>query len=130
MSTPAHTFSMFPGTWAVARLSPEDRVPEWAFSAAGFTSISRTADELSIVAPAASVPDGVRREGSWRIIKLHGPFPFDQLGVLASFAAPLAAGGVSIFAISTFDTDYLLVKDDQADRAVRILVDAGHVFVA
>lgn len=118
--------SAVPGLWAIVRLDPEDPVPQWAIAVRGFVSITRTAEELSIVCPEPAVPDGPRAERGWALIRLHGPVPFDQTGVLASLAAPLAAAGVGIFAISTFDTDYLLVKAGQLAKACEALVLEGH----
>jgi hypothetical protein len=119
-------FSVVPGRWAVARLSPDAPVPAWAAAAGGFVSITRTADELSIVCPEPAAPRDVRVEPGWALLKLLGPFPFDQVGVLASVASPLAAAGISLFAVSTFDTDYLLVKTPSLIAACEALVAAGH----
>ena len=119
-------FSLLPGSYAVTQLSPEPSPPEWAFASGGFASVTRTADELSIVCLAAVVPAGVRADGGWCCLKLKGPFAFDQVGILSSFAVPLAQAGVGIFAISTFDTDYMLVKESQRELAIRSLVSAGH----
>jgi len=80
--------------------------------------------------PEARVPSGARAERGWRVIKLHGPFPFEQVGVLASFASPLAEHGVSIFALSTPDTDYILIKHAQLEEGLRALQEAGHAHVA
>ena len=123
----SQAFSILRGEWAVARLAPDARVPAWAMGPAPFLSIARTANELSIVAPAAAVPADVCAERGWALFKLQGPFAFDQTGILASFAAPLADAGIGLFALSTFDTDYLLVKTAQAPAAVATLLAAGHV---
>jgi uncharacterized protein len=100
-------------------------VPSWA-DGPGLVSITRTAEELSIVCATARVPLGVRVQGGWRAFQLHGPIPFSETGVLSSLLAPLAAVRVSIFAVSTFDTDYVLVPEGQLDAAARALADAGH----
>ena len=128
--TSPQRFSHVEGTWAVARLGPGDAIPPWALGVTGFVSITRTHDELSIVCPAASVPPDVRAETGWALLELHGPFPFSQVGVLASFASPLAASDISLFAVSTFDTDYILVKSAQVEAACIALVAAGHTLVA
>jgi hypothetical protein len=91
--------------------------------------VTRTADELSIVCDEAAPPDGPRVERGWRAFKFGGPFPFEATGILASVAAPLAAAGVGIFALSTFDTDYVMVKEAQLDPAVRSLRAAGHELI-
>jgi hypothetical protein len=122
----AHRFVVEAGELAIARLGPEEPVPDWAASAAGFVSITRTNEELSIVCSVEYVPEDVRSEGGWTSLKLVGPFPFDQVGVLASIVGPLAEDGISVFAISTFDTDYVLVKTARLDAAIAALERAGH----
>jgi hypothetical protein len=125
-------FSVIPGTYAVCRLPADAPLPAWAGKT--FTSVTRTADELSIVCEERRLPpelDGpeVRVDRGWVLLKLHGPFPLDAIGILASVAKPLMEAAVSIFTVSTFDTDYLLVKRAQAERAVAALVEAGHTLV-
>lgn len=113
-------YAVVEGSWAIARLEPAAAVPAWA-NDARFSSITRTADELSIVCPESDVPAGVRAECGWAMLKLAGPFPFTATGVLSSFLAPLAAARISVFAVSTFDTDYVLVKRKDLERAVETL---------
>ena len=112
------------------RLGAKDEVPIWALNTSGFVSITRTDDELSIVCPESAVPGGVQSEPDWAILKLQGPFPLAQLGVLASFASPLSAAGVSIFSVSTYDTDYILIKARQLSAACQALTTAGHELIA
>ena len=95
-----------------------------------FLSITRTSDELSIVCGTDHVPENAKCESPWTCFKLEGPFPFNLTGVLASFLDPLASAGIPIFAISTFDTDYVLVKEELASVALRTLQDAGHEFLS
>lgn len=123
-----HGFVIVPGIWAVARLDAGSPVPEWAMSGR-FCSVTRTEAELSIVCPQESVPPQARREDGWALIEVRGPFPFSATGILSSFAEPLAAAGVSIVALSTFDTDYFLVKMDEVERAAAVLCEAGHIRV-
>src|SRR5689334_17000561 len=111
------TLSVLPGDFAVVRLGPTDPLPAWA-TTSSFFSITRTADELSIVAPESAVPAGVRSETGWRALKLHGPFDFALTGVLSSVLAPLADAKISIFAVSTFDTDYVLVRTSALSAAI------------
>ena len=111
---------------AICRLKVGETIPEWVSSDGGFNSITRTAEELSIVCAENAVPPGVKCERAWRIFEIEGPFDFAAKGILASVAAPLAEAGVPIFAISTFDTDYVLVKQEHAGNAVRALESAGH----
>ena len=92
----------------------------------GFLSITRTADELSIVCAEDVAVGFARVDRAWRAIKVQGPFAFDQTGVLASFLDPLAVAAIGIFAVSTFDTDYILVKSANLEAAVAALKGAGH----
>jgi hypothetical protein len=121
-------FQQFPGSFAICRLPPDAPIPELT-SDVPFISATRTADELSIVCPAAHAPASAKCEGLWTCFKLEGPFPFSLTGVLASFIDPLAEHGVPIFAISTFDTDYVLVKEEHALTARQTLQAAGHELV-
>ena len=117
-------FRALPGHFAVCRLSAESPVPAWA--AGQFVNITFTTDELAIICAADAVPAGIRAERDWRVLKLVGPFPFTAVGVLASLATPLAAAGISLLSIATYDTDYFLVKSEVFDEAVAVLVAAGH----
>ena len=118
--------SILPGRWAVCRLHAEAAVPAWAEGGI-FFSATRTREELSIVCEETAVPEGVKAERGWAALKLHGPIPFETTGVLASLSAPLAKAGISLFALSTFDTDYLLVKDETLAEVVSALRTAGFV---
>ena len=117
--------SVLPGDYAVCRLDRYADLPGWAMKQA-FCSVTRTADELSIVCAANDVPDGVLCETGWRMLKLEGPFDFSLVGVLLAVLQPLAEAGVSIFALSTYDTDYVLVHAPQLTQAVAALVARGH----
>jgi hypothetical protein len=125
---------------AVCRLASDARIPAWALEG-GFFCVARTHDELSIVCtedvctedvcqenvcPEDRTADGATVERGWVALKLEGPFPFSMTGVLASFVQPLAEAQIPIFAISTFDTDYVLIKRQNLDRAVATLGAAGH----
>ena len=125
-TTPPHfELSLLPGRFAISRLAPSAAVPEWATQGSIF-SITRTEDELSIVSEDSLVPAGVQSPGSWRAFKVHGPFALNETGVLSALAAPLAEARISLFAISTFDTDYLLVASGTISAAVRALERRGH----
>ena len=91
-----------------------------------FFSVTRTRDELSVICLADQVPSGLTAEAGWRALKVHGPFALSEIGVLAALAAPLAHEKVSLLAISTFDTDYLLVSEKQLHAAIAALKGAGH----
>lgn len=117
------------GTFAICRLSGDAPIPSWA-AGGPFSSITRTTDELSIVCLQDAVPDDIPCERGWRCLRIAGTLPFSAVGVLASLLTPLltpvAEAGVSAFAISTFDTDYLLVKADDFEKAVTALQHVGH----
>lgn len=122
--------TLLPGTLAVCRLPPNVPPPNWALAGAGFLALTRTPAEISVVVASEAVPERVPREDGWRAVRVDTPLDFSMTGVLASLAVPLADAGVSIFAISTHDTDHLLVKDADASRAMAALEGAGHRFAA
>ncbi len=115
---------VLPGRYAVCRLSADAAIPDWTVGT--LTSVTRTADELSIICDDKAVPDGVRCERGWRCLRVAGTLDFALVGVLASLLVPLAEAGVAVFAVSTFDTDYLLVKEEDLARAAKVLGAAGH----
>jgi hypothetical protein len=110
---------------AVCRLDPDAHIPHWALGG-GFLSITRTGDELSLVCPQDAVPEEIVCERGWRYLRVAGTIPFSVVGVLARLTLPLTEAGISIFAISTFDTDYLLIKEHDLARAIDALGRAGH----
>ena len=101
-------------------------MPDW-LPTSGFTSVTRTEDELSLVCDAAAVPEDVKTERGWSCLKVLGPLPFDAVGILRRFAEPLADAGIPIIAIGTFDTDYVLVKRNQREETDGRLAAAGHL---
>jgi hypothetical protein len=115
---------------AVCRFASDARIPAWTLEG-GFFCVVRTRDELSIVCGEDvcredRMPDGALAEPGWVGLKLEGPFPLSMTGVLASFLQPLAEAQIPIFAISTFDTDYVLIKRENLERAGAALGAAGH----
>jgi len=112
------------GEYAVWKLPPDAEPP--GFDDAPFFSMTRTAAELSIVAPANRTPAGVPAVAGWTCLEVQGPLSFELTGILAGISAPLAAAAVPLFAISTFDTDYVLVRTADLERAVEALEGAGH----
>jgi hypothetical protein len=122
-------FCQLPGLYAIVRLAPDAAIPGWA-TKGDFTSVTRTADELSIVCPAENIPNGVDPGPRWICLKLEGSFPFSQTGVLLSVIEPLSNNGVPIFAISTYDTDYVLVQEDRIRSVLDLLREAGHDLIA
>ena len=113
------------GRFAVCKLPPGSAVPAWA-TAGDVFSVTRMGDELSVVCRQEAVPAGTQAEVGWRCLRVAGAMPFTLVGVLASLTAPIAKAGVGVFAVSTFDTDYLLVKEAEFPAAVAALRGAGH----
>ena len=112
-------------TFAICRLAADVPIPGWALDG-DFSSITRTTDELSIVCSGLNIPEEIQADRGWRCLKVDGPLDLSLTGILVALAAPLAEAGVTIFAISTYDTDYLLVRESQIDRATMVLSQAGH----
>jgi hypothetical protein len=125
-----YRFSLIPGRWAILKHAPDAPIPRWAADATGFAAITRTAEELSLIVPRQVVPADQEPTVEWALIKVHGPFSFAAVGVLASFGTPLANAGISIIAVSTHDTDYVLVRADDEGAARHTLILAGHTYVA
>ena len=116
---------MHPERYAVVRLDPDDDVPAWT-EVGAVSSVTRTASELSIVCVEAAVPTEASAERGWRMLEVAGPLAFTLTGVLSSLTVPLAAAEIPLFVISTFETDYLLVREPNLARAAAALRDAGH----
>lgn len=112
--------------FAVCKLSPSSPLPEW-IGQSSFLNITLSENELSIVAEQTLVPDGVQSSTNWRALRVEGQLDFSLTGILSGLASPLAEAKISIFAISTFDTDYILVKSDTLERAVDILSKEGYL---
>jgi len=119
------SLTLLPQPIAICRLDPQAPVPDWATSSSWW-SMTRTPDELSIVCGEHCVPSGVVASRGWRALRVAGPVPLDQTGILASVTTPLAAAHVSVFALATYDTDYVLVPDAQRSAAIDALERAGH----
>jgi hypothetical protein len=118
-------FLLLSGSYSVYRFPP-DRVPAIDFSGEDFACLAKTADEVSLVRRSGTVAGAEREEGGWRVLKIAGPIDFGVIGVLAEASSILAAAGVSIFAVSTFDTDYILVKEAGLNAALEALRAGGH----
>ena len=118
------TLTVIPETLAVCRMPPDAPLPNWPDG--NFISATRTAEELSVVIPEEAMPDGVPKHGGFRALKMAGPLDFGEIGVLATLSNTLAVAGLSIFVISTYDTDYILVKQENLARAIAALRQAGH----
>jgi hypothetical protein len=123
---PALSLVVWPGRYAVVRLEPGAALPEWAESRPSFLSVTRAAGETSVVCEEDSVPADISRSGGWSLLAVDGPLEHSLVGVLASLTAALADAGVPVFAVSTFDTDYLLVPCSDLERCRGALDSAGH----
>lgn len=118
-------FRRLPRAYAIIRLPPDHPTPAWA-ATGEFTSITRTAEEISVVCLEEHIPTDVPAPERWVCLKLEGPFPFSLTGVLLSFIEPLSKNNIPIFAISTFDTDYVLIQEEFIEAALDLLRAAGH----
>jgi len=125
MSNSRHKLTILPEVFSICRLAKGSGIPDWA-GAAHFVSITRTPQELSVVCPEIQVPEGIQRDAGWRCLKVEGPLDLSATGVLASLTSPLAQEGISVFAVSTYDTDYLLVKEGNLEKTVKVLSQNGH----
>ncbi|HEV3419967.1 MAG TPA: ACT domain-containing protein [Candidatus Acidoferrum sp.] len=119
------TLSVMEGRYAIAKFPCDAEIPAWV-NGSPFSSVTRTLEELSVVIAEASVPSELDASRGWRMLKVQGPFAFEETGVVAALANPLSRVGVGIFVISTFDTDYLLVQHEEIPVAVETLEHAGH----
>lgn len=117
--------SLQPQHLAISRLASNAPIPTWA-THGSFFSVTRTSDELSIVAEESLTPAGLQSQPGWRALKVHGPFAFTEIGVISALAAPLAEAKISLFVVSTFDTDYLLLASVDLAAAISTLEQAGH----
>ena len=116
---------LLPERFAISRLAADSPIPAWG-TQGPFYSVTRTGDELSIVTELSRVPVGVQSQPGWRVLKVHRPFVLSEIGVLAALAAPLADAKISLLAVSTFDTDYLLLASETLPAAIAALERAGH----
>ncbi|MGM7683327.1 ACT domain-containing protein [Cytobacillus sp. Hm23] len=115
------------GLYGVCRLDPTDKIPSWLNTEEFFT-ITKTSDELSIICNTNSIPNGIIYEKDWKIIKVEGPLDFSEIGILANISSTLATEKISIFAISTYDTDYILVQVAEIHNAIDALMKNGYDF--
>ena len=115
-----------PGTYTVSKAPAGAKPPVELFDGDGFVVITQTSTELAVTSLAEVAPEGWEAHPDWRILSVRGPLDITMTGVMASLASSLAAAGVSICTLSTFDTDHVLVGTDDLDRAVGALTEAGH----
>jgi uncharacterized protein len=121
------TFDVLPEPLSLCRLAAADGVPDWAFAGDGFWSVSRRADELSVMGPADAFPASAGADGPWRALAVRGPMDLSLVGVAAAFTAPLAAARIAVMPVATYDTDVVLVRAADLPLAVDVLRGAGFV---
>ena len=119
------SLSLLPHTYAVCQFHPDKHIPYWALMG-DFVSLTHTNEELSIACQEDNVPDDIEAERGWRCLQVQGAFDFSAAGVHASLAIPLAEADISVLAIATYATDYLLIKEKNVERALQVLEQAGH----
>jgi hypothetical protein len=119
------SLAILSGSFAVCKLRADENIPSWALSG-NFCSLTRTPGELSVVCPQELVPEGVQAVRGWKSLKVEGRLDFTLIGILSSMTSTLAQAQIAIFAISTYDTDYIFVKESDLEKAVRALQKAGH----
>jgi hypothetical protein len=119
------TLSLLEGTYAVCRLQRGSQIPEWALNG-DLYSITRTEDELSVVCRQDAVPEHNQCNKGWNCFKVEGPLDFSMTGVISTLATALANEGVSVFVFSTYDTDYIMVRSIDLEKAANALIAAGH----
>lgn len=121
-----YKFKSLKELYAVCRLDSEAKIPHWAVKS-GFNSITRTNDELSILCVQDNVPSDVKCERDWKILKIDSKLDFSMIGVISQISTLLAQNDISIFVVSTFDTDYICIKEENFNKTVKILKKAGNV---
>lgn len=122
------TMKVLKGKYGVCRLDNTVLIPDWS-SNCEFFSITRTSDELSIVCAQDNIPNDIKCERDWRILKVEGQLDFSLIGIIASISTTLAQKGISIFAISTYDTDYIMLKEKDLESAVNALSYEGNKII-
>ncbi|HLI09695.1 MAG TPA: ACT domain-containing protein [Ktedonobacteraceae bacterium] len=123
------SLSLLPHLYAVCQLHPDKHIPYWALIG-NFVSLTRTAEELSIVCQQDNVPEEIEAERGWRCVQVQGAFDFSVSGVNASLAVPLAEAEISVLVIATYATEYLLIKEKDVERALQVLKQSGHTVTA
>jgi len=119
-------FTTLHGPFAICKLDPAAAIPDWAITGVLSSITRRTSNELSIICEQANVPQDTKAERGFRCIRLEGPFDFQAIGILESFLGPLAQAGVPVFALSTYDTDWILIQEKYWENALSVLMKAGH----
>jgi hypothetical protein len=123
------SIAILPETFAVCTLPRDERIPAWVFNLP-FWSVMRSDEEISLILADEIVPSGWTSNRGWRALKVEGPLDFTLTGILASIATPLAQASISIFALSTYNTDFVLVKSERLQQAIQSLANAGFKIIA
>ncbi|GAC1392522.1 MAG: ACT domain-containing protein [Ktedonobacteraceae bacterium] len=119
--------AVLPQIYAVCRLDPNGHIPNWALMGDDFISLTRTRTELSVICAQENVPrEKTKAERGWRCVKVEGTFDFTLSGIHVSLAIPLAESNISVLAIATYETDHILIKEGELERALQVLARAGH----
>jgi len=124
-TAPPLTFVILRQTFAICRLDKDAPIPHWAFQG-GLFSITQTKDELSIVCPQMNVPKGIICNQGWSCLKVKGPLDLSSTGIISSIASTLEMKNISLFSVSTYETDYVMVKEKDLEGAIFALTEAGH----
>ena len=126
MQNKSLTLTVLPNRFGICRLDAEAFVPEWA-NQSSFFSVTRTPHELSVVCAEVCIPEDVSCDKEWKCLEVQGPLDLSATGILSSLSLTLTHAGISIFVVSTYDTDYLLVKEENLAKAIQALASAGHL---
>lgn len=118
---------LLPDAFVVAQIPATEPFPDWGCTG-GFSSVTRTPEEWSVVCETSFLPDGIRAETDWRIIQIEAVLDFALTGILSSLLAPLAAAGIPVFVLSTYNTDYVMVRSRHLAGAVFSLSEAGYTW--
>ena len=124
-TAPKLTFIILRETFAICRLDKDAPIPDWVFQGNLF-SVTRTKDELSIVCPQINLPKGIICNQGWSCLKVRGPLDLSSTGIISSISSTLEQEGISLFSISTYDTDYVMVKEKDLEKAIFALTETGH----
>jgi len=117
--------SVLKDDYVVCRLNAFDGVPIGMLDHP-LSSITRTAEELSIICPASYAPENSDCEENWKCFKIHGPLPINEVGIISTLTSQLASADISVFVLSTYETDYILIKKMNLEKAVKLLSVNGH----
>lgn len=120
------TFILIDGIFSLCRLAPEDSIPSWTLSS-DFYTISKTSDELSVVCESQYIPAGIKQDGNWKLLKIASVLDLSLTSITAKFSTALANAGVNLCVIATYETDYILVKQEKLQPAISALQNTGFI---